>query len=473
MPVSRPEQIAALRSTDFDVLVLGGGINGAGVLRDLALRSAHSGRPLRAALVEQGHFASGTSGRNSQLIHGGLRYLKYFEFPLVKEALHERAVLLRTAPHLVKPLPFLMPMYGWFSEVFYGTGLYLYDLLAGSRNISRHRSLPKKQVSALEPSMNVGGLTGAAIFYDCGVHSARLVVEAVLDAVRHGAIAANYVEAQSWTKESTGLWRIELRDKLTGETWETRARKLIDATGAWSKTGSLRLVRGSHIILPRFMHSRNAMAYFDKQGRIVFFIPWGTRNQLTLVGTTDIDHAAGPDRVHISTEETAYLQSVVKLLYPSADTDPISTYSSLRPLIGGSGSSATSASRGHRIWNGDDGVLHIAGGKYTTYRAMSEEACDLALQEVAPELAAVHVTANAAFPKPEADILSIENAVQNEMAQRLPDYLYISTYLGYEQRWTPETLRPIAKEMGALLGWDDARMEDEIQSVLNRADRPS
>jgi len=468
MPVSRDSQLHALNGADLDILILGGGINGAGVLRDLALRAERSGTRLRCALVEQNHFASGTSGRNSQLIHGGLRYLKYFEFPLVREALRERSILLHIAPHLVKPLPFLLPMYGRFSRLFYGSGLVLYDLLAGARKVHRHYRLTRKQVIDIEPGMNREGLTAAAVFYDGEVHSARLVVELILDAIRHGGTAVNYVRAEHATKDADGRWRVPLRDCLTSESYECRARKIINATGAWSNAGELRLVRGSHIVLPRVAKSDNAVAYFDSGGRIVFFIPWGSRNQLTLVGTTDIDHSEGPDRVHISPQEIAYLQGIVHTVFPKADATPISTYSALRPLIGGkTAGSATSTSREHRIWNAEDGVLHIAGGKYTTYRAMSEEACDLALREAAPELASMHVTEGAVLTPPAADGFSPANAVENEMAQKLSDYLFISTYLGYEQRWTRETLDPVAAEMGEKLGWSEARREAEITETLS------
>ena len=184
----RRQQIAQLQESDLGVLVIGGGINGAGVIRDLALRARQTGTPLRIGLVEQNHFASGTSGKNSQLIHGGLRYLKYLQVHLVRESLYERSVLLRIAPQFVKPLPFLLPMYGWKSRLMYGSGLWLYDKLAGSQAIARRRMLTKAQIAAMEPDLNRNGLSAAAIFYDCGIPSARFVVENVLDAMDNGAM---------------------------------------------------------------------------------------------------------------------------------------------------------------------------------------------------------------------------------------------------------------------------------------------
>lgn len=470
--MNREENLRRLREAPLDVLILGGGINGAGVARDLALRAYRAGRPLRIGLVEKGHFASGTSGKNSQLIHGGLRYLKSFEFSLVREALHERATLLELAPHLVEPLPFLIPMYSRFARFYYGAGLAMYDLLAGS-GIGGHRQLSKTCLLDLEPSLAAEGLAGGASFFDCRVHSARFVLENILDASRFGAIPVNYVRADP---VAPGL--VRLTDTLSGSSFEVRARKLIDAMGPWSRERNLRLVRGSHLVLPRVNHSNHAIAYFERGGRVVFVIPWGEERNLSLIGTTDVDHSGGPDAVHISDEEAGYLQGVVRRLFPSAtQLDPIATYSSLRPLVSDGSQSPTDVSRGHRIWNAPDGILHISGGKYTTYRAMSEEGADLCLKEIAPELASLHVTASEALGGNTAErlrelsdgsdrlvkqygvatprVLSlmpaearagfsrielarIRYAVLYEMAQTADDVLYVSTYWGHERVWPEE-----------------------------------
>ncbi len=442
----RAEQLRRLRSTDHDVLILGGGINGAGVARDLALRAHTTGTPLRVALIEKNQFASGTSGKNSQLIHGGLRYLKYFEFHLVREALRERATLLRIAPHLVKSQPFLIPLYEPFAKTFYGTGLTLYDALAGSHNVARHRAVSAHELRTLEPSMDPRHSRGAQLFFDCQVNSARLVLDNIFDAARLGAAVANYVEA---VEVSPTL--VQARDTLTGEHFDIRARQVVDSTGAWASGQDLRLVRGSHLVLPRINRSDNAIAHFDPQGRIVFLIPWGSQQQLTLVGTTDVDHTGSPDDVRISTEETAYLTGVVRRLYPDADTSPISTYSSLRPLVKGQksgASSATSTSREHRIWRAQNGIVHIAGGKYTTYRSMSEEAVDLVCRDLFPALTECCTTATTVIPG-RADLPAPAEAAEYEMAQTAADYLYVSTYLGYESRTVPEEL---AKQLDRVFG---------------------
>ena len=460
MPNPRPEQIHRLRESDLDVLVLGGGINGAGVIRDMALRSRHARASCRVGLVEQGHFASGTSGKNSQLIHGGLRYLKYLQFHLVRESLRERSILLRIAPQYVKPLPFILPMYGIKSRLLYGTGLRLYDWLAGSEAIAPHRMLPKGEVAHIEPGLNREHLSMAAIFYDCGIPSARFVVENVLDAMANGAVAANYVSAEAWQRESRGIWRVSCTDLLSGEQFVVRARKVVDARGAWSGTDSLRLVRGSHIVIPRVGAGDHAIAHFEPNGRIIFLIPWGSRNQLTLVGTTDEDHSQGPNRVHIERGEVEYLLSIARKLFPSVpQAGPVSAFSSLRTLIGSQEGSPTSLSREHKIWNSEDGILHIAGGKYTTYRRMSEEASDLVCREVAPELAGIHVTAQAVFPQ-------VEREIGEALEERLWDYLFVSTYLGYERSWDRPSLRPYAEALGRQRGWDASRVQREMDAII-------
>jgi glycerol-3-phosphate dehydrogenase len=454
----RQSNIERLRQEEFDVLIVGGGINGAGIARDLTLRDAG----LNVALVEKHHFSSGTSGKNSQLIHGGLRYLKYFDFALVREALHERATLLRMAPDLVRPLQFLIPCYGRFDRWFYGAGLTLYDALSGSRSIGHHRALSQRQATDLEPELAREGLHAGLLFYDAGVHSARFTVENILDAETRGACVANYVEV---ARTAGGILAT---DTLSGERFPVRARRMVDATGAWSTGGPLRLVRGSHLIFPRIQKGDEALAYFDEQGRIIFLIPWGENDDLTLVGTTDVDHQGGPDDVRISAEETAYLVSVVRRLFPSYRGEPVSSYSSLRPLIAESGESATSTSREHRIWETSDGVLHIAGGKYTTYRRMSEELVDALLQELRPGRSLPCRTAETPLNTaqiPSDPVARIRMAVEREFARRLSDLLYVSTYWGYERLMQREWVEPLAREMGKLLDWTPERIEAEMRGV--------
>jgi glycerol-3-phosphate dehydrogenase len=386
---TRSEALDRLRSETFDVLIIGGGINGAGTARDLALRAKIAKVPLRIALVDQNHFSSGTSGKNSHLIHGGLRYLKQLDIHLVREALHERTVLLRIAPHLVEPLPFLLPIAGLAREIYYHLGLTLYD--GFSRGFPRHRRLSLRQVHDLEPGLAAPGMTAAAEYYDAEVRSARLVLENVFEAIRNGAVCANYVRVESRVRD--GDWRIQLHDTIGDQHFEARARAVIDATGPWAQDPAPRLVRGSHIVFPRLNASDHAIAYFEESGRIIFFIPWGERRGRTLVGTTDVDHDGSADRVHISEDEIAYLREIAARVFPaSSRQEPVASFSSLRPLLVSSGS-ATRATREHRIFLDGAGILRITGGKFTTYRAMAEEAADLLTESIAPSLKDVHLTA--------------------------------------------------------------------------------
>lgn len=454
----RALHIDRLRKEQFDVLIVGGGINGAGIARDLAMRD----ETIRVALVDRAHFAGGTSGRNSQLIHGGLRYLKYLDIHLVKEALAERATLLRIARPLVEPLEFLLPCYRPTDRWFFGAGLALYDMLAGSQNIHAHRALTSLEARTLEPALEADGLKAALSFYDCKVHSARLCLENVLDAEARGAAIANYL---SVAREGAG---IVATDHLTGETFPIRAKFIVESTGAWSTGAPLRLVRGSHLVFPRIQKGQEAISYFDDDGRIVFFIPWGEDNNLTLVGTTDVDHTTGPNNVHISAEETTYLTSIVHRLFPSYREEPVASYSSLRPLIQKSGRSATSTSREHKIWRSPDGILHVSGGKYTTYRAMSEEAVDALLPDLRPGKPLPCQTALVPLSIPATPTSTSERvrkAVDREFARKLPDLLYVSTYWGHEGRLSEDWLLPLAREMGELLGWDEQRVQQEVANL--------
>lgn len=435
----RALNVDRLRKEEFDVLIVGGGINGAGIARDLMMRGAG----LRVALAEKNHFASGTSGKNSQLIHGGLRYLKYGEVHLVQEALRERSTLLRIAPELVQRLQFLIPCYSATDRWLYGAGLMLYDLLAGSHGIGHHTPVTPVAAEALEPGLAREGLRAGLLFFDCRVNSARLVLENVLDADARGAAVANYVEIHTNGSVSEG------RDTLTGERFPIRARRIVDATGAWSHGAPLRLVRGSHLIFPRIHQGPHAIAHFDPAGRIVFLIPWGEAGDLTLVGTTDVDHAGRPDEVHISEEETTYLTGIVRRLFPEYKESAVASYSSLRPLVAESGRSATETSREHRIWETADGILHVSGGKYTTYREMSEEVVDALLRDVKPGRAYQCRTADVplaipSLPKQRGE--RIRMAVEREYARRVADLLYVSTYWGHERTLTPEWLAPVERE---------------------------
>lgn len=456
----RDAAIARLRSETFDVLILGGGINGAGVARDLALRAKTANKPLSIALVERRHFSSGTSGKNSHLIHGGLRYLKQFAFHLVRESLAERETLLRIAPHLVEPLAFLLPVRGWAAELYYGAGLTLYD--AFGTGFPRHRHLSAGQ--ARERGLEVPGMTGALEYWDAFVRSARLVLENIFEAQANGAVCVNYVSAEK--RRGSAPYEVTLHDSIANQTFEARAHVVIDATGPWARDPAPRLVRGSHIVLPELLSGGRAVAYFEPHGRIIFFIPWGERGGRTLVGTTDVDHDGSPDDVHISNDEIAYLRAMAARVFPrSVDLEPVAAFSSLRPLLESAGS-ATRATREHRIFFDSEGVLRITGGKFTTHRLMSEEAADLAI----PELTGIHVTARTPLNGNSAEAIEEIRGRAAELASRYQiesgEILFLIRQYGVRARAVLEYV-PKTDERG-LSRTDAARLRYAVKHEMAR-----
>ncbi len=411
----------SLDGKEFDVVIVGGGINGAGLARDLALRAHLRQTPLRVLLLEKNFWGAGTSGRNSHLIHGGLRYLKYLDFGLVREALRERHRLLTLAPHTVRPLRFEMPVGSVAKSLFYGAGIALYDLLAAG-----HR---------LGPSRYWGSTLS---YWDAASDSAALVIDNVRDAARLGAVCLPRTEVVEIQAK-----RVCLRSgELIG------GRIIVDARGPWMKVPGLRLVRGSHIVLPRLYPGEHAIAHFHRDGRIIFFIPWGDLDPVTLVGTTEADHSATADQVAISVEEREYLLGITRELFPQAANFPVlGEFSSLRPLVLDPGKSHSATSREHRIGFGEDGILRIEGGKYTTYRAMAEESADKALSRIAPGLCGFYPTRTEAFgvetlrPRGIAD--RIAWAQREEGCRTVEEFLTCCTNWAWQRRWTPEQLRPI------------------------------
>ncbi len=531
----REEHLEKLCGELWDVVIIGGGINGAGLLRDLALRHTVDKLGLKIALIEKGHFGSGTSSKNSQLVHGGLRYLKYLNFSLVREALRERQTLMRIAPHLVRAQPFLMPFRNRIASWYYSAGLRAYDLLAGSHAIQKHRRVEHRSLEEVAPRLNWRHARGAAIFYDGVMEAARLVLENIWDAHRNGAIAVNYVDAHHLLTNREGrVVGLAVVDALSGREFEIRARLVVNAAGPWgdqlrskmsSVRQSLRLVRGSHLIFPQLLSAELALAFFQRDGRIVFAIPWGANGEITLVGTTEVLHNADPDRVEMSEAEIDYLMDAVSEWLPEIrHVSPVGRYSSLRPLINGEAGSLSSASREARIWVGREGMVHIAGGKYTTYRAMASQAAKLVCKELKihfhrNELTALHrlgTMADALWKNEEEkarlaarygldagqvnylarlygsrlqELLQLSNtphalqrlhpslpavfaqmlfAMRYEMAASLSDFTSISTYVRYYRQWQPHELRPLAEFMGKQLGWDENRIAQEAEAEAGR-----
>ena len=382
---TRAAALDAMAAEPLDVLIIGGGITGAGIARDAALRG------VRVALVDKSDVAGGTSSRSSRLIHGGIRYLEHGDLRLVFEASRERRILLRIAPHLVRPLPFLFPAYRgarvppWKLRA----GLWLYDLLAAFRNVHAHRWLGAKRVRAAEPGLRDKDLTGAGLYYDAQTDDARLALATLRSAAAAGALVASYTEVLALAKPDGRVAGASVRDVLTGRRLEVRARVVVNATGPWvdavrrldepAATPLLRLSKGAHVAVPRArignMHAVTLTSPLD--GRVMFVLPWG---DLSYIGTTETEETVSPERVRATGNDAVYLLRSANAFFPRARLAPhdvVSTWAGLRPLLAPDGSrSAGAVSREHRIVESASGLITIAGGKLTTYRVMGRDVMD-------------------------------------------------------------------------------------------------
>jgi glycerol-3-phosphate dehydrogenase len=395
---SRLNSLERFQREVFDVLIIGGGITGAGLALDAAARG------LNAALVEKRDFAAGTSSRSTKLIHGGLRYLEQFDFALVREALLERSVLARIAPHLTAAFPFVIPIYAdrrrnYDHPLKMRAGLVLYDLLAGRQNFAKHRRLSRVEALNLAPQLDPRGLKGAFLYYDALTNDARLVIEIVKAANKHGAAIANYATVESYLRDTAGkVTGAGLRDELSGEYMELRARVTINATGVWmedmirldgnSAEGlkkKLRPAKGIHLTVAADRLRVDAAWLIPSLTghRFYFVVPWEGRVN---IGTTDTDYSGGKDFPHAEPEEVAEILNAINSYFPEANldtSDVISAWAGLRPLISDANAKdTTKVSRKEEIIETADGLISIGGGKLTTYRAMAEHGIDLALKRL-------------------------------------------------------------------------------------------
>jgi len=422
-PQRRAADVAAVRTEKVDVCVIGGGVTGAGAALDAASRG------LSVALVEARDLAAGTSSRSSKLIHGGLRYLEQFEFGLVHEALTERGLLYtRLAPHLVRPVPFLVPLEApvW-QRAYYGAGVALYDTLATAlghgRGMPWHRHLSKRAVRRMFPSLRTQGLHGAIRYYDGQVDDARFVLSLARTAASYGAHVLTSTRVVDLLRDAREVVGVRVKDMETGEEYEIHARTVIAATGVWSDDVSqmftdrpglrVRASKGIHLLVPRSAINGDAGLILRTEKSVLFVIPWGGH---WIIGTTDTDWTL--DRAHpaASAADIEYLLDHVNTMLdrPLKTSDIEGVYAGLRPLLSGESESTSKLSREHAVVEPMLGLMLVAGGKFTTYRVMAADVVDHA----ARRLGEVRPSRTADIPLVGADGFQVAWADRSGIARR-------------------------------------------------------
>lgn len=381
--LDRSKKIDTLSKHTYDLVVIGGGITGGGIALDAASRG------LKVALVEKGDFASGTSSKSTKLIHGGLRYLKQFDFWLVKEVGSERAIVHKLAPHLVLPEKMLLPLiengsYGkWLTSI----GLKVYDILAEVTGDDKRKMLEKKEALKLEPLLPKKILNGAGYYAEYRTDDARLTIENIKTSLQYGAEALNYAEVTNFLYADEKISGVKIKDSISGDDFIINAKHVISAAGPWvdelrstnnSKKGKrLHLTKGVHLVFPYEKLPVKQSVYFDiPDGRMMFAIP---RGKITYVGTTDTNYHDNKDNVKTEIADAMYLIAAVNNMFPKIElelSDIVSSWAGLRPLIHEEGKSASELSRKDEIFTSATGLISIAGGKLTGYRKMAERAVD-------------------------------------------------------------------------------------------------
>ena len=384
-PQDRSRALAAMQEDELDLVIVGGGVVGAGAALDAVTRG------LSVGILEARDWASGTSSRSSKLIHGGLRYLEMLDFRLVREALKERGLLLqRLAPHLVRPVQFVYPLThrGW-ERVYVAAGLTLYDALAAvsstASGVPRHKHLTKRAALRLVPSMRKDALVGAVQYYDAQVDDARHTMFLVRTAVAYGALAANRSRVTGFVRQGERVTGVRVRDLETGQDLEIRAKQVLNATGVWTDdTQSLvgergqfrvRASKGIHLVVPRDRIQSQSGLILRTPTSVLFVIPWGRH---WIIGTTDTDWSLDKAHPAASSRDIDYILEHVNraLVTPLTREDVEGVYAGLRPLLAGESETTSALSREHVVGHPTPGLVVVAGGKYTTYRVMAADAVD-------------------------------------------------------------------------------------------------
>ncbi|MCZ2806871.1 glycerol-3-phosphate dehydrogenase/oxidase [Modestobacter sp. VKM Ac-2983] len=533
-PEQRAQAWADLAAGEFEVLVIGGGVTGAGVALDAATRG------LRTALVEARDFASGTSSRSSKLFHGGLRYLEQFDFGLVREALHERDLSVnRIAPHLVKPVPFLYPLTRHWERPYVTAGITLYDGLARLGSLSApmpaQKQLTRTGARRLFPALKPDSLVGAIRYYDAQADDARHTLSVALTAASYGATVLNSAEVVSFSHAGGRVVGARVRDVETGNEVDVRSEVVVNATGVWTDDVQtlvggrgrfhVRASKGVHIVVPRDRINGETGLILRTEKSVLFVIPWGSH---WIVGTTDTDWELDKAHPAASKADIDYILDHVNevLSVPLTHEDITGVYAGLRPLLSGESESTSQLSREHAVARPMPGVISVAGGKYTTYRPMAADAVDAAADDVTrrvppsvteniplvgaegyaamvnsldglsdrwgiPRFRAEHLINRFGSLTPEVlglaaeapelldpvpgaeEYLMVEMvwSAAHEAALHLDDLLARRTRISIE---TPhrgvESAEPVARAVAGVLGWDEERITSEVQSYQARVE---
>lgn len=432
----------------YDIAVIGGGINGCGIARDAA------GRGLKVILAEQADLAQGTSSASTKLIHGGLRYLEHYEFRLVRESLTEREVLWKNAPHIIWPLRFVLPHHkglrpAWLLRL----GLFIYDHLGGRKLLPATKTLNLQQDETGKPLID--DFKKGFEYSDCWVDDARMVVLNALDAQQRGTDILTRTRCIGACREN-GIWQVTLQDINNRQTRTIQARSLINAAGPWvdrllddtalkaNTRRNVRLVRGSHVVIPKIYEHNHAYIFQNGDGRIIFAIPY--EQDFTLLGTTDADHASMDGKVKISEDEIRYICDSASVYFKQTvkREDVIWTYSGVRPLYDDGAGAAQEATRDYVLKVSDEQgkapILNIFGGKITTYRRLAEDALDK-LADYLPEHSGKW-TAEAHLPGGNFAV----NAVETQIRKLQQDYAFIDT------AWAQSLIRRYGTRSWDMLG---------------------
>ena len=470
------------KSPVWDVLVIGGGASGLGAAVDAASRG------LKTLLLEGSDFAKATSSRSTKLIHGGFRYLKQGNLSLVRESLRERGLLLRNAPDLVRPLPFVLPVYSSMDRWFYGAGLKLYDLLAGKHGMQPSKFLSPRETLEALPTLRSDSLHGGIRYFDAQFDDARLAISLAQTLFRMGGSAINYCRVTSLLKSAGRIAGVAARDEESGETFELPARVVVNATGIFTDElrqqedpGAKRLLtfsQGSHLVLDRsFLPGASGMMIpKTEDGRVLFAIPW---HEHTLLGTTDVEVSEASLDPRPSEGEIEFLlqHAGQYLTKTPSRTDILSAFAGIRPLIAsGSGTGKTSAlSREHALVVSSAGLVSVAGGKWTTYRRMAEQTIDRALlvggipsrssNTASLRLHSAEPASQGSpllHPRLRCTTAGVLNAVRTEMARTVEDLLARRTRdLFLDARACLEAAPAVAKLLAHEFSKSDAWAQEE------------